>query len=66
MCPHHLPGQRAGGVWRLKTASAAAAVDVVFPVLHGKNGEDGTIQGLLGWPACLCGLRRAGQRGVHG
>jgi len=23
------------------------AVDVVFPVLHGKNGEDGTIQGLL-------------------
>lgn len=22
-------------------------VDVVFPVLHGKNGEDGTIQGLL-------------------
>ncbi len=23
------------------------AVDVVFPVLHGKNGEDGTVQGLL-------------------
>lgn len=23
------------------------AVDVVFPVLHGRNGEDGTIQGLL-------------------
>lgn len=23
------------------------AVDVVFPVLHGKNGEDGTIQGLF-------------------
>lgn len=23
------------------------AVDVVFPVLHGKNGEDGTMQGLL-------------------
>lgn len=23
------------------------SVDVVFPVLHGKNGEDGTIQGLL-------------------
>ena len=22
-------------------------IDVVFPVLHGKNGEDGTIQGLL-------------------
>ena len=23
------------------------SIDVVFPVLHGKNGEDGTIQGLL-------------------
>lgn len=23
------------------------AIDVVFPVLHGKNGEDGTMQGLL-------------------
>jgi len=27
--------------------SAAAAVDVVFPVLHGTFGEDGTIQGLF-------------------
>ncbi|MCR4925788.1 MAG: D-alanine--D-alanine ligase [Clostridiales bacterium] len=25
----------------------AIHIDVVFPVLHGKNGEDGTIQGLL-------------------
>ena len=33
-------------------------VDVVFPVLHGKNGEDGTIQGLLdlaGIPYVGCG-----------
>jgi D-alanine-D-alanine ligase len=28
-------------------AEAAAPVDVVFPVLHGPNGEDGTVQGLL-------------------
>jgi D-alanine-D-alanine ligase len=28
-------------------AAEAAAVDVVFPVLHGPNGEDGTIQGFL-------------------
>ena len=27
--------------------AAAAAVDVWFPILHGPNGEDGTIQGLL-------------------
>ena len=34
-------------------------VDVVFPVLHGKNGEDGTIQGLLELskiPYVGCGL----------
>ncbi len=35
------------------------AVDVVFPVLHGPNGEDGTIQGLFqlaGVPFVGCGL----------
>lgn len=26
---------------------SSVPIDVVFPVLHGKNGEDGTIQGLL-------------------
>lgn len=34
-------------------------VDVVFPVLHGKNGEDGTLQGLLelaGIPYVGCGV----------
>ena len=37
-------------------------VDVVFPVLHGMNGEDGTVQGLLEL-ACLpyvrCGVTRS-------
>ena len=23
------------------------AIDVIFPLLHGPNGEDGTVQGLL-------------------
>lgn len=35
------------------------AVDVVFPLLHGKNGEDGTVQGLLtltGLPFVGCDL----------
>jgi D-alanine-D-alanine ligase len=36
--PVSLPGDPAGG---------GLAVDVVFPVLHGAYGEDGTIQGLL-------------------
>lgn len=34
-------------------------VDVVFPVLHGKNGEDGTVQGLMDMahiPYVGCGL----------
>ncbi|MCM1226264.1 MAG: D-alanine--D-alanine ligase [Clostridium sp.] len=34
-------------------------IDVVFPVLHGKNGEDGTVQGLLDLariPYVGCGL----------
>lgn len=37
----------------------AERVDVVFPVLHGKNGEDGTLQGLLdlsGIPYVGCGV----------
>lgn len=28
-------------------AMTVTKVDVVFPILHGKNGEDGTVQGLL-------------------
>ena len=34
-------------------------IDLVFPVLHGKNGEDGTVQGLFelaGIPIVGCGL----------
>jgi D-alanine-D-alanine ligase len=43
------PGRR-GELVSLSPAAAGevlAAVDVVFPVLHGPYGEDGTIQGLL-------------------
>ncbi len=32
---------------RLPTMGETASIDVWFPVLHGPNGEDGTIQGLL-------------------
>ncbi|UBF27397.1 D-alanine--D-alanine ligase [Kovacikia minuta CCNUW1] len=35
------------GVSRWQFPSGAAAVDIWFPILHGPNGEDGTIQGLL-------------------
>ena len=39
------------------------AIDVIFPGLHGKNGEDGTIQGifeLAGIPYVGCGLLASG------
>jgi D-alanine-D-alanine ligase len=43
-----------GGVWRcdggslsVTPAGGLLGVDVVFPVLHGPYGEDGTVQGLL-------------------
>ena len=42
-------------------------VDLVFPVLHGKHGEDGAIQGLLqSVRRPLRGLRRAELCAVHG
>jgi len=43
-----LPGDPTrGGLIRLDRGEIFAGVDVVFPVLHGPFGEDGTIQGLL-------------------
>lgn len=33
--------------FRWQSLSHATAVDVWFPILHGPNGEDGTVQGLL-------------------
>ncbi|WP_024806533.1 D-alanine--D-alanine ligase family protein [Nocardia sp. BMG51109] len=38
---------RAGNLLALGDDSGPGAVDVVFPVLHGPFGEDGTVQGLL-------------------
>ncbi len=49
--PCLLPGDpSAGGLVRPGTGPASGAVsalDVVFPVVHGGHGEDGTLQGLL-------------------
>lgn len=33
--------------WGMEQAATDAGIDVIFPVLHGTFGEDGTIQGLL-------------------
>ena len=47
-----------GSAALLPEGGGALAVDAAFPVLHGKNGEDGTLQGLLelaGVPLVGCG-----------
>lgn len=50
----------AGGFWvkGVNGTLGAVTLDAAFPVLHGKNGEDGTVQGLLevnGIPVVGCG-----------
>jgi D-alanine-D-alanine ligase len=42
-----LPGASETPMVRPATGSSIGSVDVVFPVLHGPCGEDGTVQGLL-------------------
>ncbi len=42
-----LPDPTRPGLRDLQTGELVAALDVVFPVLHGTFGEDGTLQGLL-------------------
>ena len=41
------PGQQSFQITGLSDRKANREVDVIFPVLHGTNGEDGTMQGLL-------------------
>ncbi len=54
------PDKNNGGLLILKDGKYKKInIDVIFPVLHGKNGEDGTIQGLFdlaGIPYVGCGL----------
>ncbi len=42
-----VPGRKAGQLVALSGRRIVGPVDVVFPVLHGPFGEDGTVQGLL-------------------
>jgi len=39
--------QHSGEIVNLTTQEKGGAIDVVFPILHGPYGEDGTVQGLL-------------------
>lgn len=44
-----VPGKEAGQLTSTQAASAAALgqIDVVFPIVHGSQGEDGSLQGML-------------------
>lgn len=42
-----VPGGKSNQMVQLSNLQSLGPVDVVFPVLHGPHGEDGTIQGLL-------------------
>lgn len=42
-----LPAGLGGQLWSLETGKIVAEIDVIFPILHGPYGEDGTVQGLL-------------------
>jgi len=54
------PGRDIHGIIEIKNGQAQiTSIDIAFPVLHGKNGEDGSVQGLLelaGIPIVGCGL----------
>ncbi len=57
--PAALSADNEGGLLSLDNGGASARIDVVFPVLHGPYGEDGTVQGLLdlaGVPYVGCGV----------
>src|SRR6266480_2287649 len=42
-----VPGKQGGQLVPLSGHNRPGSLDVVFPVLHGPFGEDGTVQGLL-------------------
>lgn len=61
--------RRAGQLVNVDSSAAGqvlASVDVVFPVLHGPYGEDGTIQDCWSWPGALRGRRCARECGRYG
>lgn len=42
-----VPGRLPDPLLRLDNGESLGAIDAIFPMLHGPNGEDGTVQGLL-------------------
>ena len=46
-CVMYVPAGKTGQLVRLSDGNSLGPIDVIFPVLHGPFGEDGTVQGLL-------------------
>ena len=42
-----LPGEHQGQIFNYETNQPLPQIDVIFPIIHGTLGEDGSIQGLL-------------------
>jgi D-alanine-D-alanine ligase len=42
-----IPGSNEQKIVNLKTQKSIGKIDIAFPIVHGTNGEDGTLQGLL-------------------
>lgn len=42
-----LPGEKQGQIYNYQTKQPLPQIDVIFPIIHGTLGEDGSIQGLL-------------------
>jgi len=49
-----VPTKEGGSLVSLSNNKLMSVLDVVFPVLHGLNGEDGTVQGLLKLAGVAC------------
>ncbi len=47
-----VPGVVQGQLIDAGNAQALAQIDVVFPIVHGTLGEDGSLQGMLRWRTC--------------
>jgi len=42
-----IPGERGNSIYSLRDNKIVDSIDVIFPIIHGPFGEDGSLQGLL-------------------
>ncbi len=47
-----IPGREAQQLINAESGQPLAAIDVIFPIVHGTLGEDGSLQGCCAWRIC--------------